>query len=111
MAAFAALKDAKFPVYDEENDKVKYDEKTKNPVPLENIPIACTVLKIDNKFIVDPTNEEEDAADARLTAVSLENGNVCAMQKGGDKPLSAEDIIQMVELSLAKAKELRKIFK
>lgn len=111
LAAFAALKDAKFPEYEEETEKVKYDEKTKKPVPLEKLPIACTVLKINGKFIVDPTNKEEEAADARLTTVSMENDNICAMQKGEDETLSAEDVMQMVELSLAKAKELRKVFK
>lgn len=111
LAAFAALKDAKFPGYDEETEKVKYDEKTKKSLPLGNMPMACTVLKINGKFIVDPTNKEEEAADARLTVASLDNGNLCAMQKGEDEPLSAEDINQMVELSLAKAKELRKVFK
>lgn len=109
LAAFAALKDAKFPEYDKETERVKYDEKTKDPVPLEAIPMACTVLKIGDKFIVDPMSKEEEAADARLTTVSLKNGNLCAMQKGGDTPVSTEDIMQMVELSLVKAKELRKV--
>jgi len=110
-AAFAALKDAKFPEYDEETEKVKYDEKTKNSVPLDKLPMACTVLKINGKFIIDPTNKEEKATDARLTTVALEDNNICAMQKGGNEPLSAEDIMQMVELSLTKAKEIRTILK
>ncbi|MDP2906866.1 MAG: exosome complex protein Rrp42 [Nanoarchaeota archaeon] len=111
LAAFAALKDAKFPVYDEKTEKVKYDEKTEKHIPLENLPMACTVLKIDDKLIIDPSIEEENAADARITAVSMEDGNICAMQKGGDKPLNPEDLIKMVELSIAKAKEFRKAFK
>ncbi len=110
LAGLAALKDAKYPVYDEETEKIKYDEKTDKQVPLENMPMACTVLKIDDKFIIDPSVEEEKAADARLTAVSLENGNLCAMQKGGNKPLTPEELAQMVELSITKAKELRKGF-
>lgn len=111
LAAFAALKDAKFPVYDEKTEKVKYDEKTEKHVPLENLPMACTVLKIDDKLIIDPSVEEEKAADSRLTAVFMEDGNICAMQKGGDKPLNPEDMVKMVELSLAKATEFRKAFK
>lgn len=111
LAAFAALKDAKFPEYDEKAETVKYDKKTGQSVPLEKTPVACTILRIGDKLIVDPTSEEEKASDARLTAVSLENGNLCAMQKGGYIPLTSEDIMQMVELSLTKAKELRKILK
>jgi len=111
LAAFAALTNAKFPEYDEETERVKYDEKTKKAIPLEKTPMACTVFKIGDSLVVDPTNREQDAADARLTSVSLEDGNLCAMQKGGDQPLSAEDIVKMIELSIAKAKELKKVFK
>lgn len=111
LAAFAALRDAKFPVYDKETEKVKYDEKTKNAIPLEKTPMACTVFKIGNKLVVDPTNKEQEAVDARLTTVSLKDGNICAMQKGGDTPLMPEEIIKMVEISIAKAKELRKVVK
>lgn len=111
LAAFAALKDAKFPKYDEKTETIKYEEKTKNSVALEKSPMACTVWKIGDKLIVDPISSEEKAADARLTTVSLEDGNICAMQKGGDSPLTAEEVINMVDISLAKAKELRKLFK
>jgi len=111
LAAFAALKDAKFPVYDEKTEKVKYDEKTEKHVPLENLPMACTVLKIDDKFIIDPLIAEEKAADARVTTVSIEDGSICAMQKGGEKPLNSEELVKMVELSLSKAAEFRKAFK
>ncbi|MBL7100624.1 MAG: exosome complex protein Rrp42 [Nanoarchaeota archaeon] len=111
LAAFAALKDARFPKYDEKTETIKYEEKTKTPITLEKSPMACTVWKIGDKFIVDPTSKEKEAADARITTVSLEDGNICAMQKGGDSPLTAEEITQMVDIGLTKAKELRKLFK
>ncbi|MEM4245599.1 MAG: exosome complex protein Rrp42 [Candidatus Nanoarchaeia archaeon] len=109
LAAFAAVKDARFPKYDEQLDKVVYDERTDKKLPLENLPVACTVIKINGKLLVDPTTEEEQAMDARLTVATLENGNICAMQKGGHKPLSHSDIMKMVELASEKAKELRKL--
>ncbi len=109
LAAFAALKDARFPKYDEASDTVLYHERTDKGLHLKNPPIACTVTKINGKFIVDPSTEEESAMDARLTVASLEDGHICAMQKGGYKPLSADDIANMVELALEKAKELRKL--
>lgn len=111
LAAFAAIKNAKFPGYDEETGKIKYDEKTDKPLMVEHIPMACTVLKIGDKLIVDPTRKEELEADARLTVVSKEDNGLCAMQKGGHKPLSTEDLMQMAELSLSKTNELRKGFK
>jgi len=109
LAAFAAVKDARFPKYDESLDKVVYDERTDKKLPLANLPVACTVIKVNGKMIVDPSTEEEASMDARLTVASLDNGNICAMQKGGVKPLSAADVASMVDLALEKSKELRKL--
>ena len=106
LAALAALKDTKFPAFN--GVKVDYKNKTDKKLNLEKLPIAVTVIKIGNKFIVDPGTEEEKVVDARLTVSSIENGTLCAMQKGGDIPLSAEDISKMLDIGIEKGKELRK---
>jgi exosome complex component RRP42 len=105
LAAVAALKDAKFPKY--EDGKIDYMEKTDNPLPLEKEPVTVTVFKIDNHFIVDPTDEEEKNFDARITAAIIKDGTICALQKGGDTPLTADEIDKMVALAQEKAKEIR----
>ena len=107
LAALAALRDMKFPkVVD---DKTDYKEKTNKKLDIKNLPIAITVIKIGDKFIVDPNSEEEKALDARLTVTTLEDGTLCALQKGGSVPLTAEDISKMIDISLEKGKELRKL--
>ena len=105
LAALAALKDTKFPAFN--GVKVDYKSKTDEKLQLEKTPIAVTVINIGNKFIVDPDTEEEKVVDARLTVSSIENGTLCAMQKGGDMPLSAEDIDKMLDIGIEKGKELR----
>jgi exosome complex component RRP42 len=109
LAAITAVKNMKFPKY--ENDKVDYKERTNKKLDLKNIPVSVTVIKIGDKFIVDPDSEEEKAVDARLTVASLADGTLCALQKGGDYPLTAEDIMKMVDIGLEKGKELRKLVK
>ena len=106
LAALAALKDTKFPAY--EDDKVDYKKKTSKKLELEKTPIAVTVIKIGDKFIVDPDIEEEKVIDSRLTVSSMEDGTLCALQKGGDYPLTMEDIDKMLDIGIEKAKELRK---
>ncbi len=106
LAAIAALKDAKYPEFN--GEKVEYKKKTDKKLELEKTPIAVTVIKIGGKFIVDPDTEEEKAVDARLTVSSIEDGTLCAMQKGGDEPLTMEDIDKMLDIGIEKAKELRK---
>ena len=67
-----------------------------------------TVIKIDDKFIVDPDIEEERAVDARLTVSSIEDGTLCALQKGGDFSLTTEEISKMLDIGIEKGKALRK---
>jgi len=106
LAVVAALQDAKFPSYN--GTVIDYKKKTKESLPLKKLPISCTVIKIDNHFIVDPTPEEEKKVDSRLTVEVEEDGTLCALQKGGDKPLTAEDIDKMVGIGIEKSKELKK---
>ena len=106
LAAMAALQETVFPKLVDE--KVDYGEKTKEKLPLSKAPVSITVCKIGDHLIIDPTNEEEQVIDARLTVASLKDGTICAMQKGGNYPLTVEDINKMVDLALDKAKELRK---
>jgi len=106
LAVLAALQDAKFPSYD--GTVIDYKKKTKESLPLKKLPVSCTVIKIGNHFIVDPTNEEEKKVDSRLTVEVEEDGTLCALQKGGDKPLTAEDIDKMVGIGIEKSKELKK---
>ena len=107
LAALAALKSATFPVVDEATHTIHYKEKTTKPLPIVKEPLPVTVLKINGALLVDPTSEEEDAYDARLTITSDSKGTISALQKGGDAPLSAEDISNMIDLALEKAKFLR----
>ncbi|MGV8141980.1 MAG: exosome complex protein Rrp42 [Candidatus Woesearchaeota archaeon] len=109
MAAVAAILNARFPAV--ENDKVNYKKKTDEKVPISKIPVAVTVLKIGNAFVVDPLEQEEQALDARLTVTTLDNGNLCSLQKGGAGTLSIEDVEKMIDLALAKGEEIRKLIK
>lgn len=105
LAAYAALQNTVLPKLD--GDNVDYTEKTNKKLELKNMPLSVTVCKIGNKFIVDPTTEEEKVVDARLTVATIEDGTLCALQKGGDYSLTAEDIMSMIDIGIEKGKELR----
>jgi len=98
IGAIAALKNAKIPKYDEKEGKVLYGEKTKNSLPLaKEIPIAITVHKIGESFIVDPTREEEDISETRVT-IGSSNGIISSMQKGRERSLSLEEFDELLDL-------------
>lgn len=106
LASIVALLNAKLPKY--EDDKIIYEEKTKK-LPIKCKPIACTFAKINEGFFVDPNLEEEATMNTRLTVTTKDNGNVCALQKGGAGKLSLEEVDNALELSIKKGKELRKL--
>ncbi|MDD5331631.1 MAG: exosome complex protein Rrp42 [Candidatus Nanoarchaeia archaeon] len=107
LAALAALKDTKYPKYDEKAEKIIYEERTKNPLQLEKHPLAVTVNKVNGNFLLDPTDEEENVIDSRLTIAILEDNTLSALQKGGDEALTPEDIDKMIEMAQKAAKTLR----
>ena len=107
LAALAAIKDARFPELKE--DKINYKVRTDKKLPIKTWPVSCTILRTGNKLVLDPLPEEEKMSDARLTIGVLEDGELCALQKGGDQGLSSEDIENMLDIAIKKTKELRKV--
>ncbi len=98
LAAIAALTNVKPP----------QDEAWKLPgFPLSKLPVAVTVAKIDDKLVADPCLDEERVMDARLTITTIDDGSICAMQKGGVGHFTREELQQAYDLASAKAAELR----
>jgi len=106
IATLAALRDTN--MLEVKDDKVVFGRRTKEKLPLTNMPIPVTIIKIGDNLIVDPTDSEEGVLDARLTVSVLEDGTLCALQKGGDASLSIKDINNMIDLAIKKSQELRK---
>ena len=107
LAAITALKDARMPSL--EGGRTAYGKKTQDPLPLRALPVEVTVHKLKGgSLFVDPTREEEEASEARLTVSTTENGNVTALQKGG-APLTLEEIEKAIQIALKRGKELRKL--
>ncbi len=107
IGAIAALKTAKIPKYNEETEKTVFGEWTKESVPLsKELPISLTIHKIGNNLIVDPTQEEEDISETRITICSSD-GTIHSMQKGNKKELTIEEFNKMLDMV---EKTERKIF-
>lgn len=98
IGAIAALRSAKMPKYDEKKGEVVYGEWTNEKIPLkkEN-PISITVHKVGKSLIVDPTIDEEDVSETRLTIGSA-NGIVSSAQKGNSTSLSVEEFGEILDL-------------
>lgn len=115
IAALVALKEAHMPELDE-NGKIDYKKKSSKKIPIEEkiIPISFTFFKLGNSIILDPTREEEEACDTRITfGVSKWNNELMlnSCQKKGELPLTSEDISKIMEIIPKKFEELNKKLK
>lgn len=106
LAALAALKDLEMPSVDE-NGTIDWDEDGDREFNMDLDPLPVTVYKVGEHFLIDPTQQEEEVADARLTVTTLDEERVCSLQKGGDHPISDEDFKEMVDLAFETTETLR----
>jgi exosome complex component RRP42 len=107
LGAIAALKTAKIPKYDPKTEAVCYGELTDKKIPLiKEIPISITAHKIGDTLIVDPTLEEEDVSEARVTIGASSSGVISSIQKGEAKELSIEDFNKILDLTEKTRKEI-----
>jgi len=108
IGAIAALLGTKVPKY--ENEKVD-TSRFERELPVRDVPVAITTVKIGDKLLIDPNVEEEDALDARVTLATNENGDLCAAQKGGNGYFTTEELEKAADLSILKGKEIRNLIK
>ena len=102
----AALKSTKLPTASVVDDEVVIDKENTFDLPINNEVAMCTFVKIGDKMVLDPTLSEQRVAKARLNVGVTKEGRICAMQKGGQQPLTKEDIFSAVNTAISKTKEL-----
>jgi len=115
ICALAALKSAVFPEIDKEG-KIDYEKKTDKKLPLSKdiLPLSFSFFKLGNSIILDPTREEEEACESRVTfGISKWNSqymlNSC--QKKGEAPFTSEEIEKIMEIITKKFDEVSKKLK
>jgi len=106
IGAVAALQNAKIPFYDEAEERVNYKEKREKNVPLrEEVPISLTIHKIGESLVIDPTREEEDISETRIT-VCMAGEKIHSMQKGNSKEITIEEFNKALDLIEKTEKEI-----
>ncbi|MBI2632554.1 exosome complex protein Rrp42 [Candidatus Pacearchaeota archaeon] len=115
FAAVAALKSTTFPELNEEG-KIDYDKKTNKKLPLskETSPIPLTFYKLGNSLVLDPTREEAESCEVRISfGISIWNKQLMinSCQKSGAVPFSQEEIENMMQIIPKKFDELNEKLK
>jgi exosome complex component RRP42 len=107
LAAVNALLNTKMSNYEIKEGEVKIKPGYEQ-LPMKKHPITVTTAKIGNKLLVDPSLEEEEVMDARISFAIEDDGNICAIQKGGSGYFEPQQVIEAAKIAQTKAKELRK---
>ena len=110
LAAVAALLNTKMPNYEVEEGEVKI-KPGYIPLPMRRHPVTVTFAKISDKLVVDPWLEEEQVMDARLSMAIDDDGNICAIQKGGSGYFTPKEVLEAASIAREKAEEIRKKLK
>ncbi len=110
MAAITALLTAKLPQLDEE-DKINYDKKGTESLPINGIPLSTTFAKIGDKIITDPNLSEMQSLDGRITVGTFDKDGeiyLCSMQKGGSVGFTLEEVETIMDMAIQRGEELRR---
>jgi exosome complex component RRP42 len=107
LAAVSALINTKMANYEIKDGEIKIKPGYEQ-LPIKKRPITVTTAKIGDKLVVDPIAEEEQVMDARISFAIDDDGNICAIQKGGSGYFEPQQIVEAAKIAKDKAKELRK---
>ncbi|WP_428324655.1 exosome complex protein Rrp42 [Nitrosopumilus sp.] len=110
-AATAALLSSKSPKWNWVDEAPTLAEGEDVDVPITTIPVSVTMAKIGNHIIVDPNGDEWASMDARITITSDSDGNICALQKGGNDGFTQDEIVQCGEISVRVGAKIREKLK
>lgn len=102
IAVMAALLNTKLPTASIVDDELVLDEENLMDLPVRDKVALSTFVKIGNGMVLDPSLEEEEVLDARLSVgVTQNNSYISSMQKGGEVPLTRDEILDAVHTAIA----------
>ncbi|MGA8665069.1 MAG: exosome complex protein Rrp42 [Thermoplasmata archaeon] len=74
---------------------------------VQHVPVESTFVRLGEAIVVDPTFDEEQAAQGRLTVATDETGRVVAMQKGLVGAFSPDDVREIVRRAFVHGDKMR----
>lgn len=105
LASLAALMTTKVPAK-------RFELGEDYPLPLKDPPVSCTSVKFNGVIAMDPSLDEEEIAETRLTVATDKNGHIRAMQKGLSGSFTKEEIKKVIKASIDNGKKIReKLYK
>jgi exosome complex component RRP42 len=115
LGALVALKNTMLPELDKDG-KIDYDKKATKKLPIlkETAPFSFTFYKLGDAILMDPTREEEEACETRVT-FGISNWNdqymINSCQKKGAVPFTQTEIDTIMDILVKKFEEFNEKLK
>jgi len=77
------------------------------PLPMQDPPVSCTSVKFNGVVVMDPSLDEEEIAEARLTVATDNKGDIRAMQKGLNGSFTVDEIKKVIKASTDNGNKIR----
>lgn len=106
LAAVCALLTTRIPSVNSINGEIHIDEENTVKLPVKNMAILCSVVKLFDQLLVDPSAIEESLMDASISIGFRKDGSICAIQKCGLDVLTIEDVRKSMSIAYKKSREL-----
>jgi len=100
LASLAALMTTKVPAK-------RFELGEDYPLPIKEPPISCTSVKFSDVVVMDPSLDEEEIAEVRLTVATDKNEDIRAMQKGLNGSFTRDEIKKVIKASIDNGKKIR----
>jgi len=100
LASLAALLTTKVPAS-------RFDIGEDYPLPMKDPPISCTSVKFDDVVLIDPSLDEEEIAEARLTVAVDQKGDIRAMQKGLNGSFTVDEIKKVIKQTVDNGQKIK----
>ena len=100
LASVLALKNAKLPEYDIEKDEINR-ENLLSPLPLKNyFPLMITVCKLDDYLFLDPTYDEEEFLESKVSICVRDDNVITAVQKQNSYGIEFEKLEEIFSIAM-----------
>jgi exosome complex component RRP42 len=100
LASLAALMTTKVPAK-------RFELGEDYPLPIKEPPISCTSVKFNDVVVMDPSLDEDEIAEVRLTVATDKNEDIRAMQKGLNGSFTRDEIKKVIKASIDNGKKIR----
>jgi len=110
-ATTAAILSCKVPKWEIKNEVPVLVEGHESNPPITTIPVSVTMGRIGEHILVDPNAEEWECIDARITITTNSDGNICALQKGGEDGFTIDQLSKCADIAISAATKIREKLK